>query len=239
MNNLTDLTEDFTPLYHPRSALVFYTSKVNNETYTEYFDMDRNGSLINAHPLTVREASQLARCLKINEQKQAFLRPQGIIGTHILQLDPVQNGVVIWYTKAVTRELLFLPQLEIPNGKAGVPAMLWVANREKLYVYALKTNTRPTANTLLYHAPFFNVYADGAVCMGTVDINIKKTSSLEEFTKAWENYFFNSYFSHLMSGHNPVKGNCVSLWKKLLSAAEPFPKDVLLKAKRNLKDILL
>jgi PRTRC genetic system protein B len=238
MSNLNDITESFGTLYHPKNALVFYANKGNGETYTEYFDMDRKGNLINAHPLTVRETNHLAKSLKVTEEKTAFLRPQGIMGTHILQIDPVHNGVVIWYTKATTREMYFAEKLEIPHGKAGVPAMLWVANRNKLYVFALKSKTRPTANTPLYHAPFFNVYSDGAVCMGTVDVTIKSTASLEEFTKAWENYFFNSYFSHLMPDHNPVKGNCVSLWKKLLKNAEPFPKELLLKSNRNLKNLL-
>jgi PRTRC genetic system protein B len=238
MSNLNDITESFGTMYHPKNALVFYSSTASSETYTEYFKINKDGILTDAHPLTVREASQLAKSLKVKEEKTAFLRPQGIMGTHILQVDPVHNGVVIWYTKTGCREMYFSEQLEIPNGKASVPAMLWVANRNKLFVYALKTGRRPTENTPLYHAPFFNVYADGAVCMGTVDVTIKNTASLEEFTKAWENYFFNSYFSHLMSGHNPVKGNCVSLWKKLLANAEAFPKEVLLKSNRNLKNIL-
>ncbi|TFB30355.1 PRTRC system protein B [Pedobacter alluvionis] len=236
---MRDITERFGTLYFPKSALVFYANNDSNrDCYVEHFDLDRNGNLINAHPLTVRESNQLAKSLKINEEKQSFLKPQGIIGTNILQIDPIHNGVVIWFTKAMRREMFFVEKLEIPNGKASVPAMLWVANRNKLYVYALKNNTRPTERTLLYHAPFFNVYSDGGVCMGTVNISIKKSSTLEEFTEAWENYFFNSYFSHLMENHNPVKGNCVNLWKKLLATAALFPKDVLLASNRKLKDIL-
>lgn len=239
MNNQIDLTDHFGPLYYPKSALIFYETKgTNSDPYVENFDMDKNGHLINAHPLTVREANQLAKSLKITEEKQAFLKSQGIISTHILQIDPIHNGVVIWFTKAMNREMFFTEKLEIPSGKAGVPPMLWVANRNKLFVYALLTNRRPTEKTILYYTPFFNVYEDGAVCMGTVDIRIKKTASLEEFTSTWEDYFFNSYFSHLMQQHNPIKGNCISLWKKLIQTGEVFPKDVLIPSKRTLKDLL-
>ncbi|UKB78569.1 prokaryotic E2 ligase family D protein [Chryseobacterium sp. MEBOG07] len=239
MNNQTDLTDNFGPLYYPKSALVFYETKgTNTDGYIESFDMDKNGHLINAHPLTVREANQLAKSLKVREEKESFLKPQGIMGRNILQIDPIHNGVVIWFTKAMSREMFFVEKLEIPNGKANVPAMLWVANRNKLFVYALSTDRRPTEKTTLFHAPYFNVYEDGAVCMGTVDVRIKKTASLEEFTTAWEEYFFNSYFSHLMQDHNPIKGNCVSLWKRLINTNDPFPKDVLIKSSRTLKDLL-
>lgn len=239
MNNQIDLTDNFEPLYYPKAALVFYETKgMNADGYTEYFDMDKNGNLINAHPLSVREANQLLKSLKITEDKQAFLKSYGIMNPKILQIDPIHNGMVIWHTKAMSREMFFVEKVEIPNGKANVPPMLWVANRNKLSVYALATNRRPTEKTTLYHAPFFNVYTDGTVCMGTVDVRIKKTASLEEFTTAWENYFFNSYFSHLMQDHNPIKGNCVSLWKRLINTNLPFPKEVLTKSSRTLKDLL-
>ena len=106
-------------------------------------------------------------------------------------------------------------------------------------VFALATDRRPTEKTALYHAPFFNVYEGGNVCMGTVDVNIKNSASIEEFTTAWEDYFFNSYFSHLMEDHNPIKGNCISLWKKLIQTGEAFPKEVLKKNNRTLKNLLL
>ncbi|MBT2621939.1 prokaryotic E2 ligase family D protein [Chryseobacterium sp. ISL-6] len=240
MNTFTDLTENFGTLYHPKSALIFYqTLSTHPDCYVESFDMDKHGNLINAHPLTVREANVLAKSLKIeSDDKKPFLKSNGIIGSHILQIDPIHNGIVIWYSKAQCRDMFFVENLGVPNGKVNVPPMLWVANRNKLSVYALKTVSRPTEKTMLYHAPFFNVYSDGVVCMGTVDVRIKKTSSLEEFTTAWENYFFNSFFSHLMGGHNPIKGNAVSTWKKLINTNKPFPKDVLVKTNKTLKNIL-
>ncbi|MBT2559855.1 PRTRC system protein B [Pedobacter sp. ISL-68] len=240
MNTLTDLTENFGTLYHPKSALIFYqTLTTHPDCYVESFDMDKDGNLINAHPLTVREANVLAKSLTIESgDKKPFLKSNGIIGSHILQIDPVHNGIVIWFSKAQSRDMFFVENLDIPNGKANVPPMLWVANRNKISVYALKTGSRPTEKTPLYHAPFFNVHSDGAVCMGTVDVRIKKTASLEEFTTAWENYFFNSYFSHLMQSHNPIKGNPVSIWKKLINTDKHFPKDVLVKANQTLKNLL-
>lgn len=236
MNNIT---ENFGTLYHPESALVFYQTKGSSiDTYVEYFDMDKNGNPVNAHPLTVREANQLVKALNTTkEEKESCLKPKGLMGAHILCLDP-QRGKAIWFSKAQKRALYFTEGLGIPKGLASVPPMLWAAGRNSLFVFALGSNRRPTERAKLYNAPFFNVYEDGNVCMGNVDVSIKKTASLEEFTKAWEDYFFNSYFSHLMQGYNPTKGNCVSLWEDLIATGRAFPMEVLKRNKQTLKDIL-
>jgi PRTRC genetic system protein B len=237
---MKDVMQNIGTLYHPKTALVFYEAKgMNTEVYVEYFDMDKNGNPINAHPLTVKEAQRLSKALDTTKEgSKAFLKPKGIIPANILYTDPSENGFVMWFTKTTCKNLFFVEGLGISNGIANVPALLWIASKEKLYIYALKSDRKPTENTALYHAPFFNVYADGNVCMGTVNVNIKKSASLEDFTIAWEDYFFNSYFSHLMQNHNPVQGNCVNLWKKLRKAGEPFPKKVLKKTNRTIKSII-
>ena len=242
MNNLNDITENFGTLYFPKSALVFYETKgVNTDMYVEHFDMDKQGNPINAHPLTEREAKTLSKALTLNtkkEKNQEFLKPKGILPTYILHLNPSENGSVTWYTKAEKRQLYFSENLEIPNGKAEVPAMLWLANKRSLKIFALSCNRRPTEKTSLFYAPFFNVYENGNVCMGTVNIDIQNSASVEEFTEKWEEYFFNSYFSHLMNEHNPINENCVNLWKNLINSEKPFPKEVLKSANRTLKTLL-
>ncbi len=240
MNDIIDTAKDFGTLYEPKSALVFYQSLDKNAImYVEYFDMDRNGNPINAHPLTVNESKALVKSLQIDEEKdKTFLKPKGILPTNVLHINPSQKGSVLWYTKAQQRQLYFVKNLGIPNEKTQVPAMLWFANKENLSVFALTNDKRPTEKTLLYHAPFFNVYEDGGVCMGTVDVNIKKSASVEEFTNAWEDYFFNSYFSHLMNGHNPMNRNCVNVWKKLTETGKAFPLELLKKNNKTLKNLL-
>lgn len=240
MNNLTDMTESFGTLYHPKSALVFYETKgADTDMYVEHFDMDKNGNPINAHPLTVREANVLAKSLQTDEEKsKAFLRPKGILPTNILHINPSEKGTTLWYTKAQQRQLYFVNGLGIPNGKAQVPPMLWFASKNSLSVFALASDRRPTEKTPLHYAPFFNIYEDGKVCMGTVNIDIKNSASVEEFIQAWESYFFNSYFSHLMGNHNPIKENCVTVWKDLVNTAKPFPKEVLKKNNKTLKNLL-
>ena len=242
---MKDIIQDFGTLYKPKSALVFYQTngnyKSNTDTYVEHFDMDKNGNPINAHPLTENETKILIKALTLNSKKeksQDFLKSKGILPTNILHINPSENGSVLWYTKAMKRQLYFVENLEIPNGIAEIPPMLWFANRRSLSVFVLSNNRRPTEKTKLYHAPFFNVYENGKVCMGTVDVNIQKSASVEEFTEKWEDYFFNSYFSHLMNEHNPINGNCVNLWRNLVNTGKIFPKKVLKTTNKILKNLL-
>ena len=240
MNNLNDITENFGTLYFPKSALVFYETKgVNTDMYVEHFDMDRNGNPINAHPLTAKEANVLAKSLQTDEEKnKAFLKPKGILPTNILHINSSEKGTVLWYTKAQQRQLYFVNGLGIPNGKAKVPPLVWFANKNSLSVFALSSDRRPTEKTLLHYAPFFNLYENGNVCMGTVNIDIQNSASVEEFIQAWGSYFFNSYFSHLLGNYNPIKGNCVRLWKDLIGTENPFPKEVLKPNNKTLKNLL-
>lgn len=213
MNIVNDITENFGTLYHPKSALVFYeTIGTNTDVYVEHFDMDNNGTPINAHPLTVKEANVLAMALKTDEENsKAFLKPKGILPTNILHINPSEKGTVLWYTKTQQRQIYFVDSLGISNGKAQVPPMLWFANKSSLTVFALANDRRPTEKTPLHYAPFFNIYEKGNVCMGTVSIDIKNSASVEEFIQAWEHYFFNSYFSHSL---------CENLTKKYCNPLE-------------------
>lgn len=241
MKNTIDITESFGTLYHPKSALVFYETKgADSDVYVEHFDMDNNGTPVNAHPLTEREAKVLARALVTEKDKeQAFLKSNGILGSNILHINPnKEKGAVLWHSKAQKRQLYFVENLDIPNGIAYVPPMIWYANKNSLAVYALVSDRRPTEKTPLYCAPFFNIYQDGKVCMGSVNINIKNSASIEEFTLAWEDYFFNSYFSHLLGNNSPIQGNCVNLWKELIQTGKPFPKELLKKNNKTLKNLL-
>lgn len=241
METINDITQDFGTLYHPKSALVFYETKGRvTDVYVEHFDMDKNGNPINAQPLSVREANVLAKALRTKKDRDsAFLKPNGILPTNILHLNPSEEkGTVIWYTKAQQKQLFFVDGLQIPNGKAYVPPMVWKASKNSLSVYALSSDRRPTENSKLHYTPFFNIYEDGKVCMGTVNIDIKKSASVEEFVHAWEHHFFNSYFSHLLGNHNPIKGNCVEVWKNLIGTDKPFPKEVLKTNNKTLKNLL-
>jgi len=199
----------------------------------------RNGKPINAHPLTVKEMIALGDLLQTAKEIQdSYLKSKGILPSKVLYVNQQANGHAVWYTPPQAVNLFFIDGLNIPSGKFHIPAMLWKANAENLQIFALKGKARPTESTLLYHAPYLNVYAGGQVCMGTVRINITKTECLEDFIFTWEQYFFNSNFSHSINGNNSTKSDTTNLWRSLAGTNADFPQAELLKNGRTLKTII-
>jgi PRTRC genetic system protein B len=238
MKNITAL---FADIYVPEKALVIYRSLKEGtaQVYVEAYDMDDNGFPINAHPLDIGESTLLAKALDSTEElKRDFLTPKGLLPEKVLTINTSCNGYAMWYTPPQEVDLLFVEKLSIPSGRAKIPAMLWKATREQLFVYALKTTNKPTEKTPLYHAPFFNVHENGNVCMGTVAIEIGSKCFLGDFITQWEQYFFNSFFSHLMDSHTPVNCNIVQLWQQQVSGNRDFPNSVLKRNKKTVKDLI-
>lgn len=228
---MNDLTNNFGTLYHPIKALVIFERKTDynqNTCYVESYDMDKDGCPINGHPLSVKEANALAKSLLVAEKKQRnFLNPKGLLNPAVVFLKTGNDGFAIWRTPSQKIKLLFADSLGIPCGEANIPALLWKAGKNNLSIFAVQDESI-NSETLLYHAPFFNVYADGRVCMGNVAVKIPNDCPLETFMALWQDYFFNSYFSHLFGQHNPVIGNIVQLWQNLISTKEVFPVECLI-----------
>jgi PRTRC genetic system protein B len=245
MNNVS---QQFNEQYLPVKALLIYRSveqETNNyerhdaETYVESYDIGKHGNPINAHPLSVMEMTALSRLLQTTQELQTtYLQTMGIIPQKVIYVNAQNNGYAIWYTPTQEADLFFTDSLGIPSGKMKIPALLWKAAKESVQVYALKGKAKPNADTLLYYAPFFNLSADGRVCMGTVNININRQTHLEHFMAQWETYFFNSYFTHTISNHRHCKGNLVQLWQQQAGTGRDFPQSELVKNGKTIKDLI-
>lgn len=248
---MKNITEQFNTSFQPFKVLLLYRhdreaniSQFGNtpretQIYVESYDIGRNGQPVNAHPLTIKEMTGLSEILKTSQDlKDGYLKSKGLLPANLLYVNQQTNGNAIWYTPPTHVDLYFVESLDIRSGKCGIPGMVWKANAEKLSVFAVRGKTKPNLDTLLYHAPYLNIYHNGAVCMGTVSIHINQTTSLEDFMDAWESYFFNSYFSHSISGNNSTKSNTTDLWRKLSGAGKDFPQQELLKTPYTLKSLL-
>lgn len=238
MNNVTNQYLDF---YQPKSALLIYQHAADQgDYYIESYDIDQQtGEPINAHPLSIEEATALGRRLNTAQEKYIkFLVPRnGIMPKNVLLANPRGEGLVIWYTPPMKQTLYFKAGMGIKDGVAQVPALLWKASKTELFIFALNSKKRPKLNTPLFHSPLFNVNAIGLVCQGDVEIRSLDEASLEGFMKTWQDFFFTSRFSHL-NGHLPVSVNPATLWTELIETGKPFPTELLQPAKYTLKSIL-
>jgi PRTRC genetic system protein B len=246
---MTNVTTDFNDIYIPYKALLIYNCErengdnINtdeaNSVYVESYDIGLQGNPINAHPLSLQESITLAELLQSSaEMQNGFLKSKGLFPNNLLYVNPDNNGHAVWYTPPQQRELFFVESLGIPCGKGFVPAMVWKATRNKLRVFALKGKAKPTGKTVLYHAPYFNTYQDGGVCMGNVNINIDRGTHLENFMMQWDQYFFGSYFSHMLGGVSRTRQNIVHLWKNQTTTDNRFPDEALISCGLNLNQLI-
>lgn len=157
------------------------------------------------------------------------------------------NDRVIWWTVPSKRAMFFAASTHltaenqvIGSAACPVPALVWVAMPQRgLFVYAVKGSDRPTQETPLYQAPFFNVWGRGKVCPGSA---VYPSAEEQWDTKAWEKTFFGSRFTHpnftqkdrLLKGVNPSR-----FWKEMLATpAECFPEKHLVKMPLVVADLL-
>ncbi|MBC6112447.1 PRTRC system protein B [Pedobacter fastidiosus] len=237
---MKDITDLFSEAFLPVKALLFYKSTKDQSFYVESHDLDKTGVATNVHPLNERESLDLGSKLRASEDKaDGFLNHKALLPENLLWYSTQIDGGAMWYTQKMRVSLLFTPALSIPDGLASIPPLLWKASKTGLQVWALENGTRPQANTILCLAPFFNVYADGCVCMGNVSIHISRDCSLLDFMELWTKYFFASTFSHLLVDKSPVKTNIVQLWQSLVGSDRAFPMNQLKKSKSKLSDISL
>ncbi|WP_231425340.1 MULTISPECIES: prokaryotic E2 ligase family D protein [Pedobacter] len=235
MKNITDL---FLQSYTPFKALLFYQNE-KDDLYVESYNMDSLGKPINAHPLTQRESKALSESMQSKQENSSgFLCTAGLLSDRVLYVDRSGEGYAIWYTPEMRRHLLFKSDLGISNGEAYLPPLLWKASKNGLSLWALVDNDRPNLESKLYQAPFFNLYANGRVCMGNVHIKFSLNIDLDEFILQWEKFYFGSAFSHLLQSMSPVKGNIVLLWQQQIGTENPFPQRQLKRFPNLLKDII-
>ena len=94
-------------------------------------------------------------------------------------------------------------------------------------VWALAENCRPEADSLVYLAPYWNVYADGGVCHGSMQA--PETVSIKNLSH-WSHAFFASRFT----GSNLGTQQCThpegffGLWRSL-AGKTTFPVEYLIR----------
>jgi PRTRC genetic system protein B len=236
---MKNITEEFSDVYVPFKGIVVVASKKSkNETgYVESFDFSPKGFPINFHPLSETESALLLQTLSESTTTRPFLHIDGLIPPNVLHIHTLGRGQAIWYTPPQMFNLIFKEHLKIPSGNGYAPMLIWKASRTQLYLYASKSISRPRLDTPLCHAPFLNIRSSGHVCMGTVQIAISESCSLQEFMKTWQNYFFNSYFSSILNASS-VKGDIAKVWKSQIEKGTRFPSKILKEIRQTINDIL-
>lgn len=162
-----------------------------------------------------------------------------LIPAHVLALAPSRSA---WFEPARKRPMFFQPitpdplMTELSGLTYPQPALLWVAGPgTRLEVYALESDDRPTAKAPLYRAPFWNIFSDHRVCVGTMKLPSDFTPAA---TSQWSAAFFSSRFTHNSGGKITNSPGSYAQFLEGLRHLETFPTIALVKTKLSLASVV-
>lgn len=245
---MNDITESILKTYKPRLMLVLYTSGEQKNSYGNALDQQyieshvigENGEVYEGKPLMQETLDGIVDVFFDDRQNRSEIK--GFIPGNILSYELLPGGKysMIWYRPEERRQLYFAENLHLPSGKAWVPPMLYKASSRGLYVYALKSSDRPKETDKLFKAPFYNIYNDGQVCLGSARIAKPKVRTYANVIKYWEDLFWLSEFSSLHGNENPTKSNINTLWKGMIGKPKKWSdmNELIPHKKKSLKDLL-
>lgn len=152
------------------------------------------------------------------------------------------SDLVVWWSRRCTRRMFFRKGSEAPTGFSGAefsqPGLLWCVSGQELTVRALSINQRPTADTPMMIAPYWNVDGDtGRVCLGSMKVpELAGVSALAQ----WEKAFFESEFTHQTGVKRLVQGpkGYFDVWEQVRSGPRAFPSRCLVPANETVSDLI-
>ena len=147
---------------------------------------------------------------------------------HLLWWKPAGNARVFFRCKELGQISAVVPH----------PALVFCIMNGRWSVHALAESKRPTLHSPLHRAPYFNVWDDGNICVGSAAVPDRPTPSS---IPAWEKAFFESEFTHT-NGHirkvaHP-RGE-YAFWREMLDGVyTEFPVEMLVPANLALASLL-
>lgn len=188
--------------------------------------------IMEGKPLSQRELISVLQAMK-HTRKASILPANVLVCT---------DKTLVWWAPAQSRNAWFNQPgkggLGNVSGLVHYPSMVFMVHDGIFNCYALKTNSRPDADTPLFHAPLMNVWDKGAVCTGNVQF--PKDGGVGTM-KEWEDALFDSYFTH--TNHSaPIKGykgGLTALYRKMLKGGfKAFPVQYLNPFKKTLGQLI-
>jgi PRTRC genetic system protein B len=144
---------------------------------------------------------------------------------------------IVWWTPAQHRVMFFTgdraAEFAALNGKSyPQPPLLFMAKDGRLLVRALTQDTRPDSDTALSVAPYWNVYANGDICLGSM---ARPETRTVRSIKAWETSFFASKFTHPNTPQiTSFPSGYLDLCTSLAGQTSAYPREYLIDAKQTL-----
>jgi PRTRC genetic system protein B len=151
------------------------------------------------------------------------------------------SDLIAWWSQARPRLMFFgdgNAEMKRLNGKMYPhPALVFMIQGRKLFVRMLAENCRPSANTRLCNAPYWNTDAQGRVCLGSM--RVPDETGITSLS-AWENAYFASEFTHPSGAVRLTMhpGGFPGLWSNLAGRKRAFPVKFLADSKQTLQEFV-
>jgi len=150
--------------------------------------------------------------------------------------------MIVWWSPAREQTMFFSDRggdrvLKNMNGKLYPhPPLLFKACGSHLWVRALAKDERPTAETKVCMAPYWNCYDNGVCCTGSMKIPQEKSVTAIDL---WEESFFQSEFTHASGVRKHIRfhGGFLAMWQSL-AGQKAFPAKYLVKLPQTLGEFV-
>ena len=222
-------TENYNSEFIPEFQLTFYRN--SQEVFVEKELFRGNSKGLGKMPMDINDLKNLSECYyNIKDERKGFFK--GLIPDNMIYCD---NLKIVWLVSA-ERKNIFFENREFVYSYI-IPNLIFKWEKDTLYVRAIleKDFNRKLKfiDTLLYKAPFPNIYSAGNVCMG----NVKDCPShyLDEMIEYYTKAFFESEFNRCHD--TVVQGNINEVWN-IAGKSICFPEDRLIKANQTIKQFI-
>lgn len=211
--------------FAPTAALIVYQRQ--NSYYLQVHQITKSGEGYAwgaGKPFQREDLQALAD--SIRKDASSSVKLAGLMPENVLYYQPSLSGDrFCWWIPPGEHHLVFVPALKLKAGMVKSPGLIFAVKGKNLSVLAFK-GKKPTPKSALFHAPFWNMYDDGGVCMGTTSETRKKAYLHEELDR-WERRFFGSRFTDNHGDGQLTNGyKMKELYKSLLNG-KPFPENAL------------
>ncbi|WP_295390963.1 PRTRC system protein B [uncultured Thiodictyon sp.] len=214
----------------PTGAIVFHEQRREGGGGITYHPLDDDAQgtrILPGRPLTVADARALLESLLGERTSELRWTPPNVLASG--------DEALVWSVPGTVRPMLFRGKKDGPiRLDVPWPTLVFAATDGAIRLAAIKSRGRPTARTPLFHAPLWNVYADGRVCLGSA--TVPPLDGIDAMP-AYESAIFDTLFSHgnfrgnlaYRQDHGETSDrDHLRFWRELALAKTPrFPNAVL------------
>lgn len=226
------------PDFLPEKILKVYKSGTNNYYIEVHPVYNKKGKLaIGAgQPLTKKTLHKLIG-VAMSDSTENIWWENPIMPQHLLSFcSEKHKRHIMWWRPKGKINMLFSEGMKLTSGLISMPAMFFFVHLDKIRIFALKENKRPILSTKLYHAPLLNVIQDNQLCWGNVSNETHDILPIDKELLMWENYLWNSKFSHAGSAITSKKP-IMEIYKSLCEG-KPFPMSELRNTGINVNQLI-